>query len=156
MPYDPNKHHRRSIRLTSYDYASEGLYFITLCCHQRQHLFGTVVEGTMQLNTLGQIVAEEWLKTLEIRPNFALGEWVIMPNHLHGVVIVRPSNQAIDLAEGENSVRAHSSAPQPPPLPAEILQSDRSGGRRYPRTGAQQCAPTASATYRNSPGRSFG
>ncbi|WP_017301718.1 transposase [Nodosilinea nodulosa] len=127
MPYDPNKHHRRSIRLTGYDYASEGLYFITLCCHQRQHLFGTVVEGTMQLNALGQIVAEEWLKTPEIRPNFALGEWVVMPNHLHGVVIVRPSNKSNALAEGDIPVRAHRSAPQPPQPPqplTEILYGD--------------------------------
>ena len=103
MPYDPDKHHRRSIRLPGYDYSSAGLYFLTLCCYQRQHLFGDIIDGTMHLNALGQIVAEEWLKTPFIRPNFALDAWVVMPNHLHGIIIIHNS-----------PVRAHSSAPQPP------------------------------------------
>ncbi|MEM6868962.1 MAG: transposase, partial [Cyanobacteria bacterium P01_C01_bin.121] len=68
MKYDPRKHNRRSIRLKGYDYASAGLYFITLCCHQRQCLFGNIADGEMQLNSFGQIVVAEWIKTPEIRP----------------------------------------------------------------------------------------
>ena len=68
MPYDPDKHHRRSIRLNSYDYSFAGLYFLTLCCCQRQHLFGKVVNGTMQLNALGQIVAEGSQRFVQTSP----------------------------------------------------------------------------------------
>jgi len=111
MNYDPEKHHRRSIRLPGYDYASAGMYFITLCCYQRQCLFGNIQDGEMHLNPLGQIVATEWLKTPQIRPNFGLDEWVIMPNHIHGIV-------TIDLPNPPHPVGAHSRAPMPrAPLP---------------------------------------
>ncbi len=111
MPYDPDKHHRRSIRLKGYDYSSAGFYFLTLCCYQRQYLFGSIVEGAMQLNELGQIVAEEWLKTPDLRPNFALDAWVVMPNHFHGIVIIRESYGAGELDGEESPVRAHRCAP---------------------------------------------
>ncbi len=62
MKYDPKKHHRRSIRLKGYDYSACGAYFLTLCTTQRQCLFDQVVDGTMRLNSLGEIVAEEWVK----------------------------------------------------------------------------------------------
>jgi hypothetical protein len=88
MPYNPDIHHRRSTRLKGYDYAAEGLYFITLCTAQRQCLFGAIVDGQMQLNPVGQIVAHEWMKTPQIRPNFDLDAWVVMPNHIHGIVII--------------------------------------------------------------------
>ncbi|BDI20081.1 hypothetical protein ANSO36C_58830 [Nostoc cf. commune SO-36] len=53
MPYDPQKHHRHSIRLKGYDYTQDGAYFITICTKERQCLFGNVVNGEMQLNSLG-------------------------------------------------------------------------------------------------------
>ncbi len=74
--------------LKGYDYASSGAYFITLCTHQRQCLFGDIIAGEMQLNLLGEIVAEEWQRTPEIRPNFAIDCWIVMPNHFHGIVII--------------------------------------------------------------------
>ncbi|MCC6803038.1 MAG: hypothetical protein IT319_09150 [Anaerolineae bacterium] len=80
---------RRSIRLRDYDYASEGMYFITLCAHQRECLFGTVDDsGNVQLNTFGAIVQEEWLKTPSIRAEIELDEFVVMPNHFHGIVAI--------------------------------------------------------------------
>ncbi len=88
MKYNPNKHHRRSLRLKGYDYSAAGAYFITICTFQRQCLFGQVVEGEMQLNEFGQIVAEEWLHSKEIRQEIDFDEWVIMPNHLHGIVLI--------------------------------------------------------------------
>ncbi len=88
VKYDPTRHHRQSIRLKNYDYASSGAYFITLCTHQRQCLFGEIVAGEMQLNLFGEIVAEEWQRTPEIRPNFAIDCWIVMPNHFHGIVII--------------------------------------------------------------------
>ncbi len=79
---------RRSIRLRDYDYAQSGAYFITVCAHQRQCLFGEIVDGKMQINPFGEIVKEEWFKTAVIRPNVTLfdDEFVIMPNHIHGII----------------------------------------------------------------------
>ena len=88
MTFDPEKHHRRSIRLRNYDYSQPGAYFVTICTYQKQPWFGEIKNGQMYLNQLGKIVADEWLKTCKIRPNFQLDEWVIMPNHFHGIVII--------------------------------------------------------------------
>jgi len=84
----PTKHHRRSIRLKRYDYTQPGAYFITICTHNRQCLFGKVVNGEMLLNALGEIVRDEWRHTAEIRPNVGLDAFVIMPNHIHGVIVI--------------------------------------------------------------------
>ncbi|NJK29009.1 MAG: hypothetical protein HC851_17060 [Acaryochloris sp. RU_4_1] len=61
-------------------------YFVTLCTHQRECLFGEIVEGQMQLNSLGALVAEEWQKSFETSADIDLHHWVIMPNHIHGIV----------------------------------------------------------------------
>lgn len=80
------KKHRRSIRLRDYDYSQMGLYFITLCCHHRAPLFGRVEAGDMILNAVGQIAHEQWLETAKMRSAICLHEFVIMPNHMHGIV----------------------------------------------------------------------
>ena len=86
MPYNPNLHHRRSIRLKGYDYTKEGLYFITLCTQNRKHLFGNIEKGEMILNEYGKIIENEWLVTTQIRKNIAIHEFVIMPNHFHAII----------------------------------------------------------------------
>jgi putative transposase len=78
--------HRRSIRLKGYDYSQDGLYFITICTQNRACLFGNIVNGEMILNEYGQIAFNEWMKTTEIRTNVELGDFVVMPNHFHGIV----------------------------------------------------------------------
>ncbi len=88
MKYDPDKHKRRSIRLKGYDYSAAGMYFITLCTYQRGCLFGEISDGVMQLNRLGEIAAEEWLRSSEIRQEIEFDAWIIMPNHLHGIVVI--------------------------------------------------------------------
>ena len=84
--YNPKYHHRRSIRLKDYDYAKEGLYFITLCVQDRANLFGKVEKGEMKLNAFGIIAEEEWLNTPNIRSNIVIHEHIIMPNHIHGII----------------------------------------------------------------------
>lgn len=84
--YNPLKHHRKSIRLKGYDYSQSGLYFITICCQDRICRFGNVDNGMMVLNQFGEIAYNEWKKTPEIRNNFSLGEFIIMPNHMHGII----------------------------------------------------------------------
>ncbi len=86
MTYNPTKHHRRSIRLKGYDYSQAGLYFITICCQDRICRFGHIENGEMRLNEYGQIAYNEWMKTNEIRNNVELGEFIIMPNHIHAIV----------------------------------------------------------------------
>jgi len=84
--YNPQKHHRRSIRLQGYDYSQEGLYFITICCQDRVHLFGRIVDGEMILNGAGSQSQECWQDIPNHFPNVVLHEFVIMPNHIHGII----------------------------------------------------------------------
>ncbi|MDJ1473764.1 transposase [Xanthocytophaga flava] len=84
--YNPAIHHRRSIRLSDYDYSLAGLYFVTICVKDRQCLFGHVNGGQMVLNEAGEIARQEWGKSVEIRQGIALHEFIIMPNHMHGIV----------------------------------------------------------------------
>jgi len=88
MRYDPKKHHRRSIRLKEYDYTRAGAYFVTICAWNRECLFGEVVNGEIRLNEWGEVVAKTWECLEERYPYVILDEWVIMPNHLHGIVII--------------------------------------------------------------------
>ncbi len=86
MKYNPEIHHRKSIRLKGYDYSKEGLYFITICTQNRENLFGEIINGVMILNNAGLIVKKELLKTNEIRKNVKIDKWVIMPNHIHFII----------------------------------------------------------------------
>lgn len=86
MKYNPAIHHRRSIRLKGYDYSQAGLYFITICCPNRQSRFGNIVAEKMELNEYGQIAHEQWIALPERFYNCELHEFVIMPNHMHGII----------------------------------------------------------------------
>jgi len=81
---------RRSIRLAGHDYARPDAYFVTLCVQNRECLFGEVHGSQMRLNDFGRIVHEEWLRTPHIRPGIALDAFVVMPNHLHGILVIEP------------------------------------------------------------------
>ncbi len=86
MKYDPAKHKRRSIRLRGYDYSAPGAYFITICTHQRQCLFGQIVAGQMELNATGLWVQACWQRLPHSFLTLTLDVFVIMPNHLHGIL----------------------------------------------------------------------
>ena len=88
MKFDPQKHHRRSIRLKEYDYTQPGGYFITIVTYQRDCLFGEIVNGEMRLNDLGKIAGECWHAIPDHFPNVELGAHAIMPNHVHGVLVI--------------------------------------------------------------------
>lgn len=90
MSFDPQRHHRRSIRLPEHDYSDAGIYFFTSCTHQRECLFGDVVETAMVLSEAGKIAAQEW-ENLSVRfPTVGLDAFVVMPNHIHGIVFLNP------------------------------------------------------------------
>ena len=97
MKYNPEIHHRRSIRLKGYDYTQPGAYFVTICSYQRMHVFGEIVDGEMILNDTGKIARDEWFKTAELRPYVKLydDEFVIMPNHGHGIIWIEDSVGAL-------------------------------------------------------------
>ena len=86
MPYDPNIHRRKSIRLKGYDYSQAGMYFITLCVQDRLCLFGEVGNGEMILNDAGRVANACWLNIPEHFPSTVLHEHIVMPNHVHGII----------------------------------------------------------------------
>ena len=88
MVYDPKRHHRRSIRLRGYDYAQAGAYFVTIVTQGRECLFGQVVNGEMRLNDAGRIAQDELLRTAVIRPRVTLDAFVVMPNHIHDIIVL--------------------------------------------------------------------
>lgn len=88
MAYNPKRHHRRSIRLPGYDYTQPGAYYITICTYQRQSWFGDVVNGEMHCNRLGYITHRFWQALPRRFPHIQLDAFVVMPNHLHGILII--------------------------------------------------------------------
>ena len=88
MTFNPDLHHRHSIRLLNYDYSQAGAYFVTVCAWQRECLFGEIVNGEMVLNDLGRVVETEWHKTPDLRPNVELDVYAVMPNHFHAIFLI--------------------------------------------------------------------
>lgn len=86
MAFNPDIHHRRSLRLKGYDYSSVGAYFVTICTWQRECLFGAIEDGEMRLNTMGLIVESLWCRLPEHFTNIDLDTYAIMPNHFHGIL----------------------------------------------------------------------
>jgi hypothetical protein len=141
MSYNPKIHHRRSIRLKGYDYSQAGAYFITICCEKKICRFGEIPVGAglapalinntgqpgagqpqgidlpptaqMQLNEFGQIAFDEWLKLPERFPNFELDVFQIMPNHMHGIIVLK--NEGDGGGGGKERVGA-SAAPTEPKI----------------------------------------
>jgi len=107
MRYNPDIHHRRSIRLKGYDYSQDGVYFVTICTHNRECLFGKIVDGKMCINEWGKIAERCWLETPQHYPNVSMDEFVIMPNHIHRIIIL---NENISII-GANVVGAKDFSP---------------------------------------------
>ncbi len=81
---------RRSIRLRGYDYSHAGAYFVTICTANKAGIFGEIRDGDMRLNTLGALVRQEWQRTSEVRNEVELDAFIVMPNHLHGILFILP------------------------------------------------------------------
>jgi len=84
-----NKYRIETTRLQGYDYSQTGAYFVTIVTKNREHYFGKKINGIIELSEIGEIVKKEWLNTAKIRKYVQLGEWVIMPNHFHAIVIIQ-------------------------------------------------------------------
>ena len=116
------KYRISSARLRNWDYASSGMYFVTLCAKNREHFFGHITKPLIdkahfeiQLSEIGKIVESEWLKTAEVRPdmNLTLDEHQVMPNHFHAILIIGENqfnkNELIE-GSGENPFTTHRDA----------------------------------------------
>ena len=89
MKFDSEKHHRRSIRLKGYDYSQNGAYFITICSRNRECIFGEVNDRLVELSEYGKIIKKCWLDIPNHYPSVLIDDYIIMPNHIHGIIIIR-------------------------------------------------------------------
>ncbi|MDF7818595.1 hypothetical protein P1X15_13350 [Runella sp. MFBS21] len=90
MPHsnDYSQYRRQSFRLQGYDYRNEGMYFVTICTKDRLPFFGKIVDNQMILSDIGQIVHDNWYKIPQFSPHIVLDEFVVMPNHIHGILAI--------------------------------------------------------------------
>ena len=90
-----DKNHKRSIRLSTWDYSWNAEYFITICTKNRAHFFGEVVNNEMKLSKIGELALQFWYDIIEHFSFVFLDEFTVMPNHIHGIIkIDRPGNTA--------------------------------------------------------------
>lgn len=102
MKFDPERRHRRSIRLKDYDYAEEGAYFVTICTWNREFLFGEIQHGEVVLSKIGKIVQDYWLEIPKHFENVRLDEFVVMPNHIHGIIVLEKRVEYIQPLQNQN------------------------------------------------------
>jgi REP element-mobilizing transposase RayT len=124
MPFDPDRHHRRSIRLQGYDYAQAGAYFVTICVQGRECLLGQIEGDLVVLTPHGQQVFACWNALPQRYATLDLDAWVVMPNHMHGIILV--SEAPIVAAGGETPPRQEGGVS--PPLP-DAGRSEAAAGR---------------------------
>jgi hypothetical protein len=139
MIRDLVKQSRRSIRLTEYDYAQPGAYFITICTNNRECLFGEMADGAVLLNAFGDIAVDEWLRTAVVRHNVSLDAFVVMPNHLHGLIII--THEKVDAPTGRRGDPAGRPTCQTVPMDRRLVLSAPSLGNSKP------LRPNASTSY---------
>ena len=104
MKYNSDIHHRQSIRLQGYDYSQKGMYFVTICAQNKECLFGKIENSKMILNDAGNMIAVWWQKLFEKFSGIVMDEYVVMPNHLHGIIQIIGNIQSRRNILGENMV----------------------------------------------------
>lgn len=104
MTYNQENHHRRSLRLKEYDYRQAGAYFVNIVLQDRLCLFGEVIGTEMQLNQAGEMISEVWRALPNRFPTIVIDTFVVMPNHLHGIIIInqRPIPVGAGLVPAQN------------------------------------------------------
>lgn len=133
-----NKYRIFSARLQTWNYANEGIYFITICTVEREYYLGRITKKKMQLSQLGKIAETEWIKTPALRPdmNLQLGEFVVMPNHIHGIIMIgvnQYNDNGIDRREAMHGVSTiNTFGPQSKNL-ASVIRGYKSAVTTYAR-----------------------
>lgn len=107
MVYNPQKHHRRSIRLQGYDYTQPGAYFVTICIREQECLLGNVENRTMVLSECGRLVERCW-RALPRHFPIELDEFVVMPNHVHGIIIIGKGEAFVGESQTQDKRRTKS------------------------------------------------
>ena len=108
--YNPDIHHRHSIRLKNYDYSQNGMYFVSVCAQNKECLFGKIINGKMELNDAGKIIAATWYDLPNHNIGIELDEFIVMPNHVHGIIMIvgagsKPA-QPVECSIQTNQIRA--------------------------------------------------
>ena len=135
-------HNRKSIRLPGYDYSLPGAYFVTICIHDwKQNLFGNVVGGAMAENDYGNIVRQCWNDLPAHYPHIRLEEFVVMPNHIHGIIVIRDSVLADDPVGAGLKPAPTTTTQSAPTHPVRATHSVRAGFKPAP-TMTTKPAPT--------------
>lgn len=93
MNFNPNIHHRRSIRIKDYDYSQEGLYFITICCKERNRILGIIEDNKVLINQYGNIIKNELIALNQKYKNTNILKYVIMPDHIHFIIELMNGNK---------------------------------------------------------------
>ncbi len=144
MPYNPNKRHRQSIRLKNYDYTSSGAYFITICTEHRDDTLSIIQNNTANPTEIGQIIQNTW-NELPNRFNIQTDEFMIMPDHVHGIIIINPANPKNPIHDhDQNPVRDHDQNPVVGALLAAPINAGLKGQGQG--QGAASSAPTSAPT----------
>lgn len=132
--FNPQIHHRRSIRLKGYDYAQAGAYFVMICCQDKQHRFGKIQNGKMILNELGEIAYTEWLNLPTRFSNAELDVFQIMPNHFHAILVLKNVGAGLAPTQTENVQTENGQAENAPTL-GNIIGA-------YKSLVSKECLPT--------------
>ncbi|HSK89078.1 MAG TPA: hypothetical protein VK880_12010, partial [Anaerolineales bacterium] len=118
--FDPAKHHRRSIRLKGYDYTAEGAYFVTILTQGREYLFGEIVDCEMYLSNYGEIVRKWWFDIPIHFLNVETGAFVIMPNHVHGIIFIINKRRG-EVLSPRNNIQSGETPPLRKPTLGQIV-----------------------------------
>jgi REP element-mobilizing transposase RayT len=119
-----DKYRIKSARLEGYDYRNEGLYYVTICTKNRAHFFGKCENAIMLLNDLGKMAEDCWLAIPTHFPNVSLDEFIIMPNHIHGIICIDSTN-SVETLHATSSIENESYSDANKTLHATSLTDDR-------------------------------
>ena len=146
MPYNSDIHHRHSIRLREYDYSQAGAYFVTICTQNRECLLGEIVEGEMRLNAAGNVAADSWAWLADQYDYVELDHWVIMPNHIHGIIVITDDRRGVS----HHYIHRGGSGDD---RRGEIYHIRRGGSRTAPTTEHPDATARTAPTTRSPEGR---
>ena len=146
MTYNPAKHNRRSIRLKGYDYAQSGLYFITICCHNRACIFGHIENGIMIMNEYGKMVENEWLTLQQRFQNIQLHACIVMPNHFHAILEIARTTPKVETNHVGATLVVDQNKNDSPTVDPNNIEKGQPQGIAPTRNPSQRIAPTANPT----------
>ncbi|HEX9756891.1 MAG TPA: transposase [Nitrospiria bacterium] len=140
MKYNPDIHQRHSIRLKGFDYSQAGAYFVTICVRNRECLFGNMVDGKVQMNDVGRVVQTVWEELPKRYPGVGTDASIVMPNHVHGIVVFTDHVGAGLALSNQNITPNKQGAASSAPTLGDIIRAFKSlsaigVNRRFGRSG---------------------